>query len=114
MGSPRSDVGSRRYERQSPRGFANEQRTDSIRGGRSMSVGRLGRRPRRRRATAAVELAVVLPLILTMLIGLWEVSRVVECQQILFNAAREAARQAATGQYTNTQVQQVALAYLRI
>jgi Flp pilus assembly protein TadG len=72
------------------------------------------RRSRRRRATAAVELALTLPLIMTMLVGLWEVGRVVEVQQILFNAAREAARQAATGQYTNAQVQQIALNYLKI
>jgi Flp pilus assembly protein TadG len=49
-----------------------------------------------------------------MLIGLWEVGRVVEVQQFLFNAAREAARQAATGQYTSAQVQQIALHYLRV
>jgi Flp pilus assembly protein TadG len=74
----------------------------------------LGPRARPRRATAAVELALTLPLILWMLIGLWEVGRVVEVQQFLFNAAREAARQAATGQYTNAQVQQIALNYLKI
>src|SRR5262249_21022107 len=76
------------------------------------------RRPKRvrrpRRATAAVELALTLPLILWLLIGLWEVGRIVEVQQFLFNAAREGARQAATGQYTNAQVQQIALNYLKI
>jgi Flp pilus assembly protein TadG len=79
-----------------------------------MSVGRIGKRTRRRRETAAVELALVLPLILTMLVGLWEVSRVIECQQTLFNAACEAARQAATGQYANAQVQRIALNELRM
>ena len=48
-----------------------------------------------------------------MLIGLWEVGRVIEVQQVLLNASREAARQAATGQYTNAQVQQIALNYLK-
>jgi Flp pilus assembly protein TadG len=76
-----------------------------VRGGR-------GRR-RRRRGAAAVELALTLPLIMTMLTGLWEVGRIVEVQQILFNAAREAARQAATGQLTAAQVQQVALSYAK-
>jgi Flp pilus assembly protein TadG len=42
-----------------------------------------------------------LPLILSIVAGLWEVGRVVEVQQLLANAAREAGRQAATGQYTN-------------
>jgi Flp pilus assembly protein TadG len=54
-----------------------------------------------------------MPLILTVLTGLWEVGRAVEVQQILANAAREAGRQAATGQYTNAQVQQTALSYLK-
>jgi hypothetical protein len=48
-----------------------------------------------------------------ILSGLWEVGRIVEVQQVLFNAAREAARPAATGQYTNAQVQQVALSYTK-
>jgi Flp pilus assembly protein TadG len=66
------------------------------------------------RGLAAVELAVCLPLILTMLVGLWEVGRVVEVQQILNNAAREGARQSSTGQLTNAQVQQVVLNYMKI
>jgi Flp pilus assembly protein TadG len=79
-----------------------------------MSLVHFKKHSRNRRATAAVELALTLPLIMTMLVGLWEVGRIVEVQQILFNAAREAARQAATGQYTNAQVQQIALNYLKI
>jgi len=63
----------------------------------------------RRRGAAAVELALTLPLIVSILTGLWEVSRVIECQQILSNAAREAA----AGQLTNAQTQQVALSYLK-
>lgn len=66
-----------------------------------------------RRGAAAVELALTLPLIVAILAGMWEVGRVVEVQQILANAAREAGRQAATGQYTNAQVQQTALSYLK-
>ena len=60
-----------------------------------------------RRAVAAVEFAAVLPLILTLLLGIWEVGRLIEIQQYLHNAAREAGRQAATGQLTDAQVQQV-------
>ena len=61
---------------------------------------------------AAVEFAVLLPLILTLLLGIWEVGRLIEIQQMVSNASREAARQAATGQLTNSQVQQVASQYL--
>jgi len=56
---------------------------------------------------AAVEFAAVLPLILTLLLGIWEVGRLIEIQQYLSNAAREGARQASTGQLTDAQVQQV-------
>jgi Flp pilus assembly protein TadG len=66
------------------------------------------------RGAAAVELALTLPLILSVLAGLWEVGRVIEVQLILANAAREAGRQAATGLYTNSQVQQTALNYLKL
>jgi Flp pilus assembly protein TadG len=60
----------------------------------------------RRRATAAVELALLLPTILVpMLFGMWEVGRLVQIQQIVDNAAREGGRQAASGKYTNSQVQ---------
>jgi Flp pilus assembly protein TadG len=58
-------------------------------------------------------MAFTLPLIVMMLVGLWEVGRIVEVQQYLFNAAREGARQAATGQFTTAQVQAVALNALR-
>jgi Flp pilus assembly protein TadG len=71
-------------------------------------------RRRERRASAAVELALTLPLLVTMVGGLWEVGRATEVQGIMANAAREAARQAATGQYTNAQVQQIALSYLKV
>jgi Flp pilus assembly protein TadG len=67
-----------------------------------------------RRAAAAVELAVTLPVILTMLVGLWESARIIEVQQVLLNAAREGARQAATGEMNNAKVQQVTLQYLQV
>jgi Flp pilus assembly protein TadG len=62
--------------------------------------------------TATVEFALVLPVILTLMLGTWEVGRMVEVQQILNNAVREGGRHAATGQYTNAQVQKVVLNYL--
>jgi Flp pilus assembly protein TadG len=68
----------------------------------------------RRRGVAAVEAALTLPLILTTMIGVWEMGRVIEVEQILVNAAREGARQAGTGQLTNSQVQQVVLQVLKI
>ena len=50
-----------------------------------------------RRGSAAVEAAVVMPVIVTMLLGMLEVGRLVEVQEIMNNAAREGARQAAGG-----------------
>ena len=67
---------------------------------------------RRRRGVAAVEAAVLLPLALMLMLGTWEVGRMVEVSQILNNAAREGGRSASTGQYTNSQVQQTVLNYL--
>jgi Flp pilus assembly protein TadG len=68
----------------------------------------------RRRGAAAVELAVVAPVILVLLTGIWEVGRMVEVQQMLSNAAREGARQAATGQLTNSKVENVVVQYLQV
>ena len=51
----------------------------------------------RRTGMAVVEFAIVLPLFVTLLFGIWEVGRMVQVSQILANAAREAARQASTG-----------------
>jgi Flp pilus assembly protein TadG len=45
-------------------------------------------------------------------LGLFEVARVAGVRQVLSNAAREGARQAASGQSTNTLVRQVVLEYL--
>jgi Flp pilus assembly protein TadG len=54
---------------------------------------------------ATAEFAVCLPLLLLMLAGLWEIGRMIEVQQILMNATREGARQAASGSKTSTDVQ---------
>jgi Flp pilus assembly protein TadG len=68
----------------------------------------------RRPGVAAVELAFVLPFILILLMGLWEVGRMVEMQQILNNAAREGGRAASTGQYTNAQIKTIVINYLNV
>jgi hypothetical protein len=66
----------------------------------------------RRAASAAVEFALLSPLLVALLLGMWEVGRMGEIQQILSNAAREGARQAATGQLTATEVEDVVRTYL--
>jgi Flp pilus assembly protein TadG len=67
----------------------------------------------RRRAAAAVELAILLPVVLLpLMIGIWELGRIVEVQQVLDNAVREGARQAASGRKTNAQVAQCVLQYI--
>jgi Flp pilus assembly protein TadG len=60
-----------------------------------------------------VEVAVTLPLVLTVLIGLWEVGRLVEVTQIVSNAAREAGRQASAGKKTAAEVRADAISYLQ-
>lgn len=57
---------------------------------------RLSRRRGSRRGLASVEFAFCLPLFFILLLGLWEVGRMVQVMQVLFNAAREGARQAST------------------
>jgi Flp pilus assembly protein TadG len=69
-------------------------------------------RPERRAGAAAVEFAFTAPLLLVLLIGLWEVGRMVEAQQVLDNAAREGARQGSTGQRSLTEVQNTVTNYL--
>jgi Flp pilus assembly protein TadG len=66
-----------------------------------------------RRAIATVELALCLPLLLIFLLGVWEIARYIEVQQVLNNAAREAGRQAAGGGKTTTQVTQSVVSFLR-
>ena len=54
--------------------------------------------PARRDGVATVEFACCLPLLVLILFGLWEVGRFTEVQQVLWNAAREGARDASLGQ----------------
>ena len=67
-----------------------------------------------RRGTAAVEMAFVTPLIVTLLLGTWEMGRYVEVQQIISDAAREGGRQASSGQMTNSQVIAAVTNYVKI
>src|SRR5437870_5215552 len=59
---------------------------------------------RSRKGVAAVEFALVLPLLILLVMGAWEVGRLVQVMQLLDNAAREGGRQAATGKKTNDEV----------
>lgn len=52
----------------------------------------------RRRAVAAVEFALCLPFIVLALLGVWEVGRIAQVSNVLWNGAREAARDASLGQ----------------
>ncbi len=51
-----------------------------------------------RRGGSAVEYAACLPLMLMILSGLWEVGRMAEVQEVLWNSARETARDSSLGQ----------------
>lgn len=68
---------------------------------------------RKRAGVAAVEFAVVMPVMALLIVGLWEVGRMVEVQQFLANACREGARQASTGVKSSSQVQQTVVTYLQ-
>lgn len=65
-----------------------------------------------RRGVASVELAALLPLLVLLLLGTWEVGRLVDVQQSITNAAREGGRQASTGTKSVAQVQQAVTNYL--
>jgi Flp pilus assembly protein TadG len=54
-----------------------------------------------RRGVAAVEFAVLLVLLVPLIIGVWEVGRLVHVQQLVSNAAREGALVAAQGHTVN-------------
>jgi hypothetical protein len=62
---------------------------------------------------AAVEFAVCLPLLFLILFGLWEVGRMTEVQQVMWNSSREAARDASLGQSNLLTVANNLLLYLQ-
>ena len=55
------------------------------------------RSTQRRRGVATVEFAVILPVLLLLVVGLFELGQLVRVRQILDNAVREGARQASLG-----------------
>jgi Flp pilus assembly protein TadG len=59
-----------------------------------------------RHGAAAVECAVVMTLLVPMLLGTWEVGRLVQVQQLLQNASREGGRQCAAGNQNAAAIQQ--------
>jgi Flp pilus assembly protein TadG len=67
----------------------------------------------RRHGTAAVEFAFCMPLLLTIMAGLWEVGRIIEVQQVMWNSGREAARDASIGQDNLEAVANNLLTYLQ-
>ena len=67
----------------------------------------------RRSGTATVEFAVCAPVMLTIVLGLWEVGRMTEVQQVMWNCAREGARDASLGQSTLSAVTTNVTLYLQ-
>jgi Flp pilus assembly protein TadG len=65
-----------------------------------------------RRGIAVVEFAIILPLLLLLLVGVWEIGRMLEAHQILSNAAREGGRQASTGFRSSSEVEKAVREYL--
>lgn len=65
-----------------------------------------------RRGIAAAELALILPFLMIFLLGTWEVGRVLEVQQIMNNAAREAGRQASAGQLASSDISTLVKQYV--
>lgn len=59
-----------------------------------------------------MEFAFLIPLLLSVILAIWELGRMVEVQQIISNAAREGGRQASTSNLTNDQVKTVVRNYL--
>jgi Flp pilus assembly protein TadG len=59
-----------------------------------------------RRGAVAVEAAMVLTVLIILMLGLWEVGRLVQINQVMVNAAREGARLAAGGYVDGTPVTQ--------
>ncbi len=79
----------------------------------SIGPGRLSGKRAPRRGVAALEAALTLPLAVLLMFGTWELGRIIQVRQMLDNAVREGARQAASGQFTNAQVQQAVTNYAK-
>lgn len=59
------------------------------------------KRGSQRSGVAAVELAFLMPLLLLLLVGVWEVGRIIHVQTLMANAARDGARIAAQARTVN-------------
>jgi Flp pilus assembly protein TadG len=68
---------------------------------------------RARRGVAAVEFAVCAPLLFLLLLGLWEIGRITEVGNVMWNSAREGARDASLGQANLQAVAANLLLYLQ-
>lgn len=66
-----------------------------------------------RKGSAAVEFCVCLPLLATLVLGVIEVGRMVEVQQVVYNSTREGARDASMGQANLSAVAQNITLYLQ-
>ncbi len=73
---------------------------------------RTSRRARRRRGATVVEFALVAPLLILLIFGMFEFGRMMMVEQILTNAAREGARRAILEQSTATEVETIVSDYL--
>lgn len=65
-----------------------------------------------RGGTATVEFALVMPVFVIFMLGIWELGRWIEVRQLISSAAREAGREAAAGQLSTASVQQAVYNYL--
>lgn len=72
------------------------------------------RRCTKRQGMAALELVGVLPFLTALILGAWELGRLIEVHQLVANAATEGGRQASMGVYSNAQVRQVVLNALQL
>ena len=67
----------------------------------------------RRRGVAAVEFAIVAPMLVILAFGIIEVGRLMVVQQLLTNASREGARQAVVHSATGMNVESIVTDYLK-
>lgn len=67
----------------------------------------------KRRAAACCEFALLMPIMITCMLGIWEMGRMVDVQQIVSNGAREAGRMAAAANLTDDQVISATRDYLK-
>src|SRR5882672_1668631 len=67
----------------------------------------------RRHGVAAVEFAVCAPMIFLLLTGLWEVGRMTEVSDVMWNCLRESGRNASLGQENFTTVANNMVTYLQ-